>query len=265
MSTSCVNGKVVLQVSLQQYESQVSEFDEMLTAHFSRKTRRGFTLVELLVVVSVLGILISILVPGMRGARRVSKRVACGANLRSIGHAMRMYLDESDDYLPLVSELPSFETDLENPRPGIASVLTPYLQQEVKKYEGDDGGEKLAAELADKGNEVFHCPADKPGFIDRGEPNKGKSYFQTENSSYVFNTRLQFLRNGTSFFDMDFNSPVKLSEVVRSDRAKRMFGGQAAEEQIWLLRDYVAFHGKAGTPGAANYLYVDGRVADLER
>ena len=71
--------------------------------------------------------------------------------------------------------------------------------------------------------------------------------------------------NEQSLTDGDFERPVKLSEVVRSERAKHFFGGQAAQEEIWLLRDYVAFHGKPGKPGASSYLYVDGRVGDLQR
>lgn len=227
-----------------------------------RTRRRGaFTLVELLVVISILAVLIGILVPGLRGAKRVSKRVACGGNLRSVGQAMRMYLNDSNDYLPVVCMLPSLEIEEEedHPKPGIATVLLPYVQKTINPTED------MEKELEAKGNEVFKCPADVAGKDKREGKNYGKSYFETENSSYAFNVMLQFLRDGASFFDDAISRPVKLSEVVNSERAKRMFGGNAAEEEIWLMRDYIAFHGKPGDPGASNYLYVDGRVSDLER
>lgn len=171
-----------------------------------------------------------------------------------------MYLDDSNDYLPVVEPLPSLPLDDNHPRPAIATVLSPYLQKAA------DAAEREADNVLElEGNEIFRCPADTPGYDNREGENNGKSYFDTENSSYTFNTHLHFLRDSGSLNGGLFEKPVKLSEIVRTERAKRMFGGTAAEEEIWLMRDYVGFHGKPGTPHASNYLYVDGRVSDLER
>jgi prepilin-type N-terminal cleavage/methylation domain-containing protein len=224
--------------------------------------RPAFTLVELLVVISIIGVLAAILVPSLSGARRVSKRVACASNLRSLGQALRMYLNDANDFLPVVEYVPSLPLDPDHARPALATVLRPYVEKEAPAAVAPADPE---ARLLIPGNEVFHCPADVPGKVHREGPNNGRSYFETEHSSYVFNTRLYMLRDGASFTDGTFDKPVKLSEIVNSERAKHMYGSKPAEEEIWLMRDYVPFHGKAGQQHSTNYLYLDGRVADLER
>lgn len=220
---------------------------------------RGFTLVELLVVISILALLIAILLPSLRGARRVSKRVACAGQLRSIGQSLRMYLNDSEDFLPVVEPVPSIPFDPANPRPSIVQVLLPYVRKFAEQADTTTNG-------VIAGEKVFHCPADTPGNGPRRPPpNRNKTYFETEGSSYTFNTFLHRLVDSASMFGGSFTKPVKLSEVVRSQRAQRVFGGVAPEEQIWLMRDYVGLHGKDGDQHRTNFLYVDGHVADLER
>jgi prepilin-type N-terminal cleavage/methylation domain-containing protein/prepilin-type processing-associated H-X9-DG protein len=61
--------------------------------------RRAFTLVELLVVVSIIALLIAILLPSLKRAREVAKATACMSNLRSLGLAVQQYATANGGHL----------------------------------------------------------------------------------------------------------------------------------------------------------------------
>ena len=61
------------------------------------QARRAFTLIELLVVVAIIALLVSILVPAVNQARDLASQVVCAANLRSIGQAYHVYLNDYDE------------------------------------------------------------------------------------------------------------------------------------------------------------------------
>ena len=58
---------------------------------FCRPRSAGVTLVELLVVFSVIGLLTALLIPAVQGAREASRRVRCASNLRQLGIALASY------------------------------------------------------------------------------------------------------------------------------------------------------------------------------
>jgi prepilin-type N-terminal cleavage/methylation domain-containing protein/prepilin-type processing-associated H-X9-DG protein len=60
--------------------------------------RSAFTLIELLVVIAIIAILASLLLPALGRARRSARSMECRNNLRTLGLALRMYTDESDQY-----------------------------------------------------------------------------------------------------------------------------------------------------------------------
>lgn len=190
-------------------------------------SRRGFTLMELLVVMAIMGLLAAILLPALSSVRAQAKRTLCANNLRQIGVALRAYIHDNKDRLPHASFLPST-----GPYP--LSTKAPIYLADV-----------LAGEIGED-EKVFRCPNDEPG-RSRPDPNNGLSYFESERSSYEYRWRF----GGQTMADI-------------AQRFGRMLDRSIPDNTIWIMRDYENFHGPAGSQGSRRYLYVDGHVTDYE-
>lgn len=117
--------------------------------------RRGFSMVELLVVVAVVSMLMAILLPSLSNAHEQAKRAKCASNLRQLGVAFHMYASDYDGHaMPLsyTNEWPMtywYGRECGTGRPDqTGGFVWPYLH----------------SDLRDQG--VYECPSQPLGEVD---------------------------------------------------------------------------------------------------
>jgi prepilin-type N-terminal cleavage/methylation domain-containing protein len=129
----------------------------------TKRLRRGFTLVELLVVISIIGLLLGILLPSLASARESARSTKCLANLHQIGIGFESYRFANDGLLPYAYPMSEGGGDDEIPL-DLPSVL----------------GEHIGEERA-----VFQCPSDE-GLLEPGEDDPLEPLFDAFGTSYEY-------------------------------------------------------------------------------
>ena len=91
--------------------------------------RMGFTLVEVLVVITIIGMMVAILIPAVQQAREAARQLHCKNNLKQIGLALHNYLSANTVFPPsfCVTRGTTFSTN--NGSWSIHGRLLPYLEQ----------------------------------------------------------------------------------------------------------------------------------------
>jgi prepilin-type N-terminal cleavage/methylation domain-containing protein/prepilin-type processing-associated H-X9-DG protein len=97
----------------------------------TRRVRTGFTLVELLVVITIIGILIALLLPAVQAARESARRAKCSNNLRQLALAVVSYESQNSAYPPSVQFNPPDDPALTNNfRPNWVIMILPFIEQQ---------------------------------------------------------------------------------------------------------------------------------------
>jgi prepilin-type N-terminal cleavage/methylation domain-containing protein/prepilin-type processing-associated H-X9-DG protein len=144
--------------------------------HLAPKGYPGFTLIELLVVIAIIAILAAILFPVFSQARERARRTGCLSNLRQIGMAFQMYIQDNDETYPwLISE-------------GFAKILGPDGVTTNRVAPSLQGQRGLFMEYAlfpyYKSYGIFLCPTNNGNW--RGFHADGRPNWPTNSYAYMY-------------------------------------------------------------------------------
>ena len=217
--------------------------------HKIRNPIGAFTLIELLVVIAIIAILAGMLLPALARAKESGRRISCVNNLKNLGLAARMYVDENDDKYP--------------PR-GVPTNRWPAAFQHY--YENV---------------KILRCPSDGPSPYSYGMGSASTNSFPADGAprSYIINGWNDFfLANGASAYGRYTNGSgeMVMSETSILEPTETIVLGEKETSSGHYWMDYEMYDDlqqleqsrhnvnvKKSGAGGSNYAFADGSARFL--
>lgn len=191
----------------------------------SRPRRAGFTLLELIVVIAIVGILIGIILPAVQAAREAANRTACANKLKQLGLALHAHQAALGKFPQAYNEYWNFSEPLETatppdprPRKSWATLVLPYVDEQNLQNLGVLSAQQKVVNLFGCNSDPRSGTISTEGYYKYIGPKFGlTSYLAVEGSAYQIgpsNTNLNLAFGGPKDGVIYRSSDTRIEEIV---------------------------------------------------
>ena len=161
---------------------------------------RAFTLIELLVVIAIIAILAALLLPALAKAKEKANQASCISNLKQVGIALALYIDDNEGYFPIAKSVTVTGDDL-----NWTKTLRSYLPQQGPSE-------------TSKAHKVFVCPSTRYGNLTKDALSR----------TYTATGTMQGLTSKTTDADL----PRKATPMLTPTETLLVAEGRSMDERI---------------------------------